>query len=123
MRWLFDLYIVNDYEDSIEVQCETKWSQPTEELEAIGKLFKVNIANLYEELGSYEYGQSEFRIDTMQTVIICLDEEDLERVTIDEETGEYMLGGEPCESILEAYYEMLQEKINKQYKKTEHGHS
>jgi hypothetical protein len=113
-RYLFDVSIHEEGDDYINVYCETKWSPPTEELEAIGKLFKVNVTNLYEELGEPLYGTSTFSIETMETTDVFLDKEELGRVTIDEETGEYMLGGEPCESILEAYDEMLQEKIEKQ---------
>ena len=113
MRWLFDIYIVNDYEDSLEIQCETKWAPPTEELEAIGKLFSVNISNLYEELGSDVYGFSYFNLETMTTTDVCLDEEEKGRVTIDEETGVYLFDGEFCESRDEVYEQLLQEKIKK----------
>ena len=122
MRWLFDLYIVNDYEDSIEIQCETKWAQPTEELEAIGKLFNVNITNLYEELGSSVYGLSEFSIETMETTDTHLDEDDFKRVVVDYDTGECLLDGEFCECEAEALEQILGEKI-KQSKAIEHGHS
>ncbi len=117
MRWLFDLYIVNDYEDLIEAQCETKWSQPTEELEAIGKLFKVNITNLYEELSSCVYGFSEFNAETMETTETYLDEEDFERVVVDEDTNDCLLDGEFCECEAEALEQILEEKL-KQSKKT-----
>lgn len=114
MRWLFDIYIVNDYEDSLEIQCETKWAPPTEELEAIGKLFSVNIANLYEELGSAVYGFSKFSVETMKTTDTWLDEEELDRVVFDEETGLYLFDGEFCECEAEAYEQILQEKLKLQ---------
>ena len=122
MRWLFDLYIVNDYEDSMEVQCETKWAPPTEELEAIGKLYNVNITNLYEELGSCVYGFSKFSIETMETVDACLDEEDFKRVVVDYVDNYCLLDGEFCECEAEALEQILEEKL-KQSKATEHGHS
>jgi hypothetical protein len=114
MRWLHDIYIVNDYDDLIEIQCETKWAPPTEELEAIGKLFSVNIANLYEELGSAVYGFSKFSVETMETTDTWLDEEELDRVVFDEETGVYLFDGEFCESRDEAYEQILQEKLKLQ---------
>lgn len=114
MRWLFDIYIVNDYEDSLDIQCETKWAPPTEELEAIGKLFSVNIANLYEELGSAVYGFSKFSVETMETTNTYLDEEELGRVVFDQETGEYLFDGEFCESRDEVYEQMLEEKLKLQ---------
>ena len=114
MRWLFDLCIVNDYDDLIEIQCETKWAEPTEELEAIGKLFNVNITNLYEEPGSSVYGRSHFDLETMTTTNVCLDEEEMGRVTIDEETGVYLFDGEFCESRDEVYEQILQEKLKLQ---------
>jgi hypothetical protein len=113
MRWMFDIYIVNDYEDLIEVQCETKWAQLDKELKAIGKIFNVNISNQYEELSSNLYGYSYFDIETMTTTDICLDEEDLGRVVDDEESGFYLLDGEFCENRDEAYDVMLQNKIEK----------
>jgi hypothetical protein len=114
MRWLFEIYIVNDYEDSLEIQCETKWAPPTEELEAIGKLFNVNITNLYEELGSAVYGFSKFSVETMETTDTWLDEEELDRVVCDEETGVYLFDGEFCESRDEAYEQILQDKLKLQ---------
>lgn len=113
MRWLFDIYIVNDYEDSLEIQCETKWAPPTEELEAIGKLFSVNIANFYQE-GNALYGFSKFRVETMETTDTWLDEEELDRVVCDEETGMYLFDGEFCESMDEAYEQILQDKLKLQ---------
>jgi hypothetical protein len=110
--WLFGIYMYANEDDLIIFECESKWSPPTEELEAIGKLCKVNITNQYEELGSYEYGQSDFRIDTMQTVITCLDEEDIQRVTEYEDL--YKFNDEIYESRYDAYEQMLQEKIKKQ---------
>ena len=111
-RWLFDVVILGDTEKVITVQCETKWAPPTEELEAIGKLCNVNITNHYEELGSYEYGISEFLIDTMQTTIICLDEDDIKRVTEYEDL--YKFNDKIYESRYDAYDEMLQEKFENQ---------
>lgn len=113
MRWMFDIYIVNDYDDLIEVQCETKWSQLDEELAAIGKVFKVNISNLYEELSSDVYGFSYFNLETMTTTDVYLDEEELGRVVVDEETGVYLFDGEFCESRDEVYEQLLQDKIKK----------
>jgi hypothetical protein len=119
--WLFDVVILGDTEKVITAQCETRWSPPTEELEAIGKLCNVNITNHYEELGSYEYGISEFRIDTMQTTTTCLDEDDIKRVTEYEDL--YKFNDEIYESRYDAYDEMLQEKISKQSNAIEYGHS
>jgi hypothetical protein len=114
MRWLFDLCIVNDYEDNMEVQCETKWAEPTEELEAIGKLFNVNITNLYEEPGSFVYGRSHFDLKTMETTDVYLDEEDFKRVVVDEDTWTCLLDGEFCECEAEAYEQILQDKLKLQ---------
>lgn len=114
MRWLFDIYIVNDYEDNMEVQCETKWAEPTEELEAIGKLFNVNITNLYEEPSSSVYGRSHFDLETMETTDVRLDEDDFKRVVVDEDTYACTLDGEFCECEAEAYEQILQEKLKLQ---------
>ena len=111
-KWPFDVCILGDEENEITVQFESRWAPPTEELEAIGKLCNVNITNHYEELGSYEYGISEFRIDTMQTTIICLDEDDIKRVTEYEDL--YKFNDKIYESRYDAFDEMLQEKIDKQ---------
>lgn len=125
MRWLFDICIVNDYEDNMEVQCETKWAEPTEELEAIGKLFNVNITNLYEEPGSSVYGRSHFDLETMETTDVRLDEDDFKRVVVDEDTYACTLDGKFCECEAEAYEQILREKLNYKTPKNNqiYGHS
>lgn len=117
MRWLFDLTIVNDFGDLIEIQCETKWAPPTEELEAIGKMFKVNVTNLYEE-GNSVHGRSHFSIEDMETTDICLDDEDFARVVVDYDTGVCLLDGEFCECEAEALEKILEEKISRQIELT-----
>lgn len=111
-RWLFGVNFLGDDINEIIIQCETKWAPPTEELEAIGKMFNVNIANEYEEMGSHEYGKSDFRIKTMATTIVCLDEDDFARVVEHEDL--YMFDGKIIESRYDAYDQMLREKLKLQ---------
>jgi hypothetical protein len=114
-RYLFDVSIVEDIDDFICIQCETKWAPAIDELEAIGKLCKVSVTNLYEEMGSYEYGRSSFCIETMETTIVYLEEEDFDRVV---EGGDDFctLDGKPICGVFDAYERILEEKIDKQSK-------
>jgi hypothetical protein len=50
----------------------------------------------------------------METTDTWLDEEELDRVVCDEETGVYLFDGEFCESRDEAYEQILQDKLKLQ---------
>jgi hypothetical protein len=117
-RYLFDVSIHEEGDDYINVYCETKWSPPTEELHAIAMLAKVNLTNLYEELGSSEYGFSYFKIETMKTENIFLEEEDFDRVG-ESEDGYATLDGEPICGIFDAYERILAEKVARHHKTME----
>jgi hypothetical protein len=117
-RYLFDVSIHYEGDDHINVYCETKWAPPTEELDSIGKIFNVNITNLYEEMGSGEYGFSYFKIETMKTENIFLEEEDFDRVS-ESEDGFATLDGNPICGIFDAYERILAEKVAKHYKTME----
>jgi hypothetical protein len=112
VHYLFDVQIISEAEDEIQIQCWTKWAPPILELEHIGKEAGVSIACWYDEPGMELYGESEYNLETDCTTNVYLTDEEVNRVQYDEENDQYLFDGEPVESDSEAYQEMLDEKLN-----------
>ena len=111
VHYLFDVEIVSEAENEIQIQCWTKWAPPILELEQIGREAGVSCTCWYEESGMGIYGQSEYNFETNYTTDIYLDDSEINRVQYDEENDCYLFDGEPVESDSEAYQSMLDEKL------------
>jgi hypothetical protein len=112
VHYLFDVEIMSEEQDEIQIQCWTKWSPPILELEHIGKEAGVSITCWYDESGMCIYGQSYYDVESDSTIDIRLDDADTDRVQYDEENDRYLFDGEPVESDTEAYLTMLDNKLN-----------
>ena len=110
-HYLFDVEIISETEDELQIQCWTKWSPPTKELEQICSEANVSCTCWYDEPGMGIYGQSFYDVSTGYTTDISLDETELGRVIYDDETEQYLYDGKPIESDYVAYLEMLDDKI------------
>jgi hypothetical protein len=111
VHYLFDVEIVWEVEDEIQISCWTKWAPPMFELEHIGKESGVSCTCYYEELGMGLFGKSFYDVESNYTTDIFLDDEEINRVQYDEENDCYILDGEVIESDSEAYHLMLEEKL------------
>jgi hypothetical protein len=112
VHYLFDVMIISEAEDEIQIQCWTKWSPPILELEHIGKEAGVSITCWYDEPGMEIYGQSFYDVKSESTTDIYLDDADTDRVQYDDDNDCYLWDGEPVECYTEAYQTMLDEKLN-----------
>jgi hypothetical protein len=111
VHYLFDVEIMSEEQDEIQIQCWTKWSPPIHELEIIGREAGVSITCWYDEPGMAIYGQSFYDVKSESTTDIYLDDADLDRVSYNDEDDTYRLDGEPIESDYEAYLTMLDKKL------------
>ncbi len=112
VHYLFDVQIISEAEDEIQIQCWTKWAPPIHELEIIGREAGVSITCWYDEPGMAIYGQSFYDVESDSTIDIRLDDADTDRVQYDEENDQYLFDGESVESDSEAYQTMLDNKLN-----------
>jgi hypothetical protein len=111
VHYLFDVEIVSEAEDEIQIQCWTKWAPPILELEQIGREAGVSCTCWYDESGMCIYGQSFYDVESDYTTDIYLDDSDIDRVQYDEENDCYLWDGKPVESDTEAYQIMLDKKL------------
>ena len=75
---------------------------------------KISFSLLYDEMGMGLYGITYYDATTGTLNDTSLDDDDMNRVTYDEEADEYLFDGEYTESQSESYYDILMEKVNKQ---------
>lgn len=105
-------YFFNIYRDDDVtgvVQYETRWSPNTEIVQAIAEHYKVDFTQDYEELGCLVYGRATY-VDGILTDI-CLDDEDFEAYSYDEEIDTYHFEGEEYESDFEILETLLERKL------------
>jgi len=110
---LFDVE-VDDNDNEIILNCWSKWSPPIEEIIYMVKGTNINFVLLYEEIGTGLYGVTYYDSTTGTLNDTLLDDDDINRVTYNEETDEYLFDGEYTESQFESYFDILMEKVDKQ---------
>ena len=90
---------------------QTKWSPNTEVLMQIAERFNVDFILDYEEIGNQIYGVSVYSNNELTE--ICLEEEDFEQYSYNEETDTYSFEEENYESDYEILEILLKRKIRK----------
>ena len=90
---------------------QTKWSPNTEVLTQIAERFNVDFILDYEEIGNQIYGVSVYSNNELTE--ICLEEEDFEQYSYNEETDTYSFEEENYESDYEILEILLKRKIRK----------
>ena len=88
---------------------QTKWSPNTEVLTQIAERFNVDFILDYEEIGNQIYGVSVYSNNELTE--ICLEEEDFEQYSYNEETDTYSFEEENYESDYEILEILLKRKI------------
>ena len=92
---------------------QTRWSPNTEILLQIAEHYKVDFIYNYEEIGNQIYGVAVY--SNKELTEICLEEEDFEQYSYNEETDTYTFEEENYESDYEILETLLKRKI-KNYK-------
>ena len=90
---------------------QTRWSPNTEVLTQIAERFNVDFILDYEEIGNQIYGVSVYSNNELTE--ICLEEEDFEQYSYNEETDTYTVEEENYESDYEILEILLKRKILK----------
>lgn len=109
-RYLFDMGVDEGINTSVTMRCESKWCPPTNELHEIAKQYGCTMEVYYEELGMMIFGRATGGHNAPISDIWLTDEE-MEAVTYDDDTGNYLYKGKLVESDTEIYEELLQSKI------------
>ena len=90
---------------------QTRWSPNTEILLQIAEHYIVDFIYNYEEIGNQIYGVSVYSNNELTE--ICLEEEDFEQYSYNEETDTYFFEDENYESDYEILEILLKRKIQK----------
>lgn len=109
-HYLFDVEIMNELTEQIQIGCWTKWSPPIEELIRISAMCEGTEWHCqYEESGWGLYGRFIVMGGKVMSNVYLTDE-DLERLSEDED-GNIRFDGELVDSESECIEKMLDEKL------------
>lgn len=109
-KYFFDIDIYGDY-----INYQTKWAPNVEDVIKIADKFNVDFILSYEESGNGIYGEYHYTNKVLKDW--CLDDNDFEQVSYDDDTEMYKFRDELWESETEPYDILLKEKIKNYDKK------